>query len=54
MIVAARQFAESYMNRAIMQQTLTLTVDTALDTENPLWEGMRTAPDINYYKNYVI
>jgi len=54
MIVAARQFAENHMNRAIMQQTITLYVDTAMDTENPLWEGMRTAPDINYYKNYVV
>ena len=42
------------MNRALMQQTITLNIDTALDTENPLWEGMRTAPDINYYKNYVV
>jgi len=25
-----------------------------VDTEDPLWEGMRTAPDINYYKNYVV
>ena len=54
LIIAARQFAESHMNRALMQQTITLNIDTALDTENPLWEGMRTAPDINYYKNYVV
>tara|TARA_B100000700_G_scaffold243008_1_gene270802 strand:+ start:800 stop:1453 length:654 start_codon:yes stop_codon:yes gene_type:complete len=54
LILAARQYAESHMNRALMQQTLTLTIDTALDTEDPLWEGMRTAPDINYYKNYVV
>ena len=54
MIEAARQFAEEHMNRALMQQTLTLTVDTILDIDDPLWEGMRTAPDLNYYKNYII
>lgn len=54
LIIAARQFAESHMNRALMQQTITLYLDTTIETENPLWEGMRTAPDINYYKNYVV
>ena len=54
MITAVRQFAEEHLGRALMQQTFTLFIDTALDTENPLWEGMRTAPDINYYKNYVV
>ena len=54
LIIAARQFAESHMNRSLMQQTITLNLDTAIDTENPLWEGMRTAPDLNYYKNYVV
>ena len=54
LIIAARQFAEEHMNRALMQQTITLNLDTTIDTENPLWEGMRTAPDINYYKNYVV
>lgn len=54
LIIAARQFAEEHMNRALMQQTFTLSLDTVLDTESPLWEGMRTAPDINYHKNYVV
>jgi len=54
MIEAARQFAEEHIGRALMQQTLTLTVDTILDIDDPLWEGMRTAPDLNYYKNYII
>ena len=53
LILAARQFAESHMGIAIMQQTLKLEVDTVIDTDSPLWEGMRTAPDINYYKNYI-
>ncbi len=54
LITAARQFAESHMNRSLMQQTITLYLDTTIETENPLWEGMRTAPDLNYYKNYVV
>jgi len=53
LILAARQFAESHMGIAIMQQTLTLEIDTAVDTDSPLREGMTTAPDINYYKNYI-
>lgn len=53
LILAARQFAEEHMGIAIMQQTLKFEVDTAVDTDSPLWEGMRTAPDINYYKNYI-
>ena len=53
LILASRQFAEMHMGIAIMQQTLKLEVDTAVDTDSPLWEGMRTAPDINYYKNYI-
>jgi len=54
MITAARQFAEEHLGRSLMQQTITLYLDTAIDTENPLWEGMRTAPDLNYYKNYIV
>ena len=46
LIIAARQFAEEHMNRALMQQTITLNLDTTIETENPLWEGMRTAPGI--------
>lgn len=54
MITAVRQFAEEHLGRSLMQQTITLYLDTAIDTENPLWEGMRTAPDLNYYKNYIV
>ena len=54
LITAARQFAESHMNRALMQQTFTLTLDAVVDQNEPLYEGMRTAPDINYYKNYIV
>ena len=54
LIIAARQFAESHMNRALMQQTITLSLDAVVDQDEPLYEGMRTAPDLNYYKNYLV
>ena len=53
LIVAARQFAENYLARSLMQQTITLTIDALTDQEEYLHEGMRTAPDLNYYKNYI-
>ena len=54
LITAARQFAESHMNRALMQQTFTLTLDAVVEQNEPLYEGIRTAPDLNYYKNYIV
>jgi hypothetical protein len=54
LIIAARQFAEEHMNRALMQQTFTLMLDAVIDQDQPLYEGMRTAPDLNYYKNYIV
>ena len=53
LIIAARQFAENYMKRSLMQQTITLFIDALTDQEEYLHEGMRTAPDLNYYKNYI-
>tara|TARA_R100001480_G_scaffold30105_1_gene41029 strand:+ start:447 stop:1109 length:663 start_codon:yes stop_codon:yes gene_type:complete len=53
MITAARLFAEEHLSRSLMQQTLTLFLDTVVDQNEPLHEGMRTAPDINYFKNYI-
>ena len=54
LITAARQYAEEHMNRALMQQTFTLMLDAVIDQDQPLYEGMRTAPDLNYYKNYIV
>ena len=53
LIVTARKLCEIHMQRAIMSQTLQLFLDTLQDYEDPLWEGIRTAPDLNYYKNYI-
>ena len=53
LIVTARRLAEEHMQRAIITQTLQLFIDTLEDYEDPLWEGMRTGPYLNYYKNNI-
>ena len=50
---AARQFCEEFTNRALLLQTLNLFLDANEDMNDPLWEGMRTGPYLNYYKNYI-
>ena len=53
-IETARRFCEEHTGRALMTQTLVLHLDAFEDVDDPLWEGMRTGPYINYYKNYVV
>ena len=53
LIVSARKLCEEHMQRAIMSQTLQLFLDSLDDIDEPLWEGMRTGPYLNYYKNYI-
>ena len=53
LIETARRFCEEHTKRAIMPQTLTLTIDAYDELADPLWEGWKTGPYINYYKNYV-
>ena len=52
-IVTARSFAEEHLGRSLMPQTLTLFIDAYDDTNDPLWEGTRTGPYLNYYKSYI-
>lgn len=52
-IETARRFCEEHIGRALMQQTITMFVDAYDDTNDPLWEGTRTGPYLNYYKNYI-
>jgi len=52
-IESVRRIAEEHMGRALMSQTLTLFIDAFDELEDPLWEGMRTAPYLNFYKNYI-
>ena len=49
----ARQFCEEFTNRAIVTQTLTMFLDAIDDRDDPLFEGVRTGPYLNYYKNYI-
>ena len=53
-IESARRFCEEHTGRALMTQTLILYLDAFEDAFDPLWEGMRTGPYLNYYKNYVV
>lgn len=52
-VESVRRIAEEHMNRALMTQTLSLFIDSFDEMEDPLWEGVRTAPYLNYYKNYI-
>lgn len=52
-IETARRFCEEHIGRALMSQTLHLFIDAYDDTNDPLWEGTRTGPYLNYYKNYI-
>ena len=49
-IESARRFCEEHTGRALMTQTLVLYLDAFQDAFDPLWEGMRTGPYLNYYK----
>ena len=53
LIATARQLCEEHTQRAFMAQTYELFLDSIEDLEDILWEGMRTGPYINYYKNYI-
>lgn len=53
MAKSVRQFCEEHTGRAILTQTIELFLDAKDDTEDPLWEGIRTGPYLNYYKNYI-
>ena len=53
-IQTARNIAEEHLSRSLMQQTLTLFVDAYDELADPLWEGFRTGPYLNYYKNHIV
>ena len=53
-IETARRFAEEHMGRTLMQTTYTMFVDAYDEMSDPLWEGVKTGPYLNYYKNYII
>lgn len=53
MIEAARMFCEEFTGRALITQTLTVTLDATNEIDDPLWEGTRTGPYINFYKDFI-
>ena len=53
-IETARRLAEEHLGRTLMPTTYSLFLDTNNDMDDPLWEGMRTGADLNYYKNYIV
>jgi len=53
LIIASRELVEEHTGRALITQTLNLFLDGFNETENPLWEGVRTGPYLNFYKNYI-
>jgi hypothetical protein len=53
LISTARKLCEEHTQRAFMTQTYELFLDALEDVEDGLWEGIRTGPYINYYKNYI-
>ena len=54
LIETARRFAEEHLGRALVSTTYTQYYDCYDDMSDPLWEGTRTGPYINYYKNYLV
>tara|TARA_X000001388_G_C2206457_1_gene113300 strand:+ start:183 stop:845 length:663 start_codon:yes stop_codon:yes gene_type:complete len=53
LIIASRQLVEEHTGRALITQTLHLFLDGFNEAEDPLWEGVRTGPYLNFYKNYI-
>ena len=53
-VETARRFAEEYLNRSLMQTTYNLFIDGYDEMADPLFEGVRTGPYLNYYKNFIV
>ena len=52
--VAARKFFEKYTGRSVLTQVLTLYIDNAHETSDPVYNGFYDKPDMNFYKNYIV
>tara|TARA_R100000781_G_scaffold101170_1_gene64649 strand:- start:892 stop:1548 length:657 start_codon:yes stop_codon:yes gene_type:complete len=53
-IETARRFAEEYTKRSLSQQTISFFADAYDELADPLFEGVKTGPYLNYYKNYIV
>jgi hypothetical protein len=51
---AAREFCENYTGRLLLDQTLTMGLDATNEIYDPLWEGTRIGPYLNYGKDYIV
>mgnify|MGYP001347854336 CR=1 FL=1 len=54
LIETARRFAEEHMGRILISTTFQQFYDSIDEMEDPLWEGVRQGPYLNYYKNRLI
>jgi hypothetical protein len=53
-IETARRFAEEYTKRSLASQTISFFADAYDELADPLFEGFKTGPYLNYYKNYLV
>ena len=53
LIESARRLVEEHLNRTLMQTTYQQFLDSFDEYEDPLFEGVRQGPYLNYYKNYI-
>ena len=53
-IETARRIAEEYLGRTLVSTTYTQFLDSLNELEDPLWEGVKTGPYLNFYKNYIV
>ena len=53
-IETARRICEEHTGRSLMTQTHSFFVDAYDELAAPLFEGFRTGPYLNYYKNHIV
>lgn len=54
LIETARRFAEEHMGRTLVSTTFQQFWDSLDEMEDPLFEGVRQGPYLNYYKNHLV
>jgi len=53
LILAARQWAENYTGRSLINRTMQMYLDGFTEVDTSLWEGTRTGIHITNYQNYI-
>ncbi len=53
LIITARNHAETYTGRNLIQRTMKLSLDGLTEIERPLKEGFATGPFMAHYRNYI-